>query len=76
MSKDTVGKDTEKSAQKPLPKGDYTSPKAYRPIALWNTLGKVFGLIMANKITYLAEESNCYQTPRWEPGVDLLQKLH
>lgn len=36
-------------------KGDYTTPKAYRPIALLNTLGKVFESIIGKRITYLAE---------------------
>lgn len=37
-------------------KSDYTTPKAYRPIALLNTLGKVFKSIIGRKITYLAEK--------------------
>lgn len=37
-------------------KPDYTTPKAYRPIALLNTLGEVLESIMANKIIYLAEK--------------------
>lgn len=39
-------------------KEDYTTPKAYRPIALLNTLGKAVESIMARKITYLAEKYN------------------
>ena len=37
-------------------KEDYTIPKAYRPIALLNTLGKTLESIVAKKITYLAEK--------------------
>ena len=36
-------------------KADYTTPKAYRPIALLNTMGKALESIMAEKIAYLAE---------------------
>lgn len=36
-------------------KGDYTLPKAYRPIALLNTMGKLLERVMARKITQLAE---------------------
>lgn len=34
---------------------DYTIPKAYRSIALLNTLGKALEFILAKRITYLAE---------------------
>lgn len=37
---------------------DYVNPKAYRPIALLNTLGKTLESIMAEKISYLAERFN------------------
>ncbi len=37
-------------------KGDYTQPKAYRPIALLNTLGKALESIMAARISFAAEE--------------------
>lgn len=33
-------------------KDDYTQPKAYRPIALLNTLGKVMEAIIANQLSY------------------------
>ncbi len=36
-------------------KPDYTTAKAYRPIALLNTLGKALEFIFAKRITYLAE---------------------
>ena len=36
-------------------KPDYTKPNAYRPIALENTLGKVFESIMTNIMSYLTE---------------------
>ena len=37
-------------------KPDYTEAKAYRPIALENTLGKVMESIVADVISYLTEE--------------------
>ena len=37
-------------------KADYTSPKAYRPIALLNSIKKIFELVMARKISWLAED--------------------
>ena len=36
-------------------KDDYTEPKAYRPIALLNTLGKALESIIASRLTYLAD---------------------
>lgn len=36
-------------------KKDYTRPEAYQPIALLNTLGKVYKLIMARRLTQWAE---------------------
>jgi hypothetical protein len=39
-------------------KEDYTIPKAYRPIALLNTMGKILELVMARKLSQLAEENN------------------
>jgi len=39
-------------------KPDYTKPKAYRPIALENTLGKIMESVMTNIISYLTEEYN------------------
>ena len=39
-------------------KSNYTSPKAQRPIALLNTLGKLIELATAIKIRKLAEENN------------------
>jgi retrotransposon-encoded endonuclease/reverse transcriptase-like protein len=39
-------------------KGDYTAPKAYRPIALLNTMGKLLELVIARRITGLAEANN------------------
>src|SRR5436190_7584096 len=36
-------------------KSDYTNAKAYRPIALENTLGKVMESVMADIISYLTE---------------------
>src|SRR2546423_10040797 len=43
--------------QKPC-KPDYTSAKAYRPIALENTLGKVLESVIAKLISYLTETYN------------------
>ena len=36
-------------------KDDYTQPKAYRLIALLNTLGKALEAVIANRLAYLAE---------------------
>ena len=36
-------------------KEDYTTPKAYRPIALLNTMGKILESIMAQRLTNMAE---------------------
>jgi hypothetical protein len=36
-------------------KDDYTQPKAYRPIALLNTLGKALEAIIANRLAYIAD---------------------
>lgn len=37
-------------------KDDYTTPKAYRPIALLNTIGKLMDVIIARRISYVTEE--------------------
>lgn len=39
-------------------KDNYTQPKAYRPIALLNTVGKALEAVIANRLAYLA---NIYQ---------------
>jgi exonuclease III len=36
-------------------KDDYTTPKAYRPIALLNTMGKLLELVMGRRLSELAE---------------------
>jgi len=36
-------------------KPDYTKVKAYRPIALENTLGKIMESIMAENLSYITE---------------------
>jgi hypothetical protein len=36
-------------------KADYTIPKAYRPISLLSTLGKILELVVARQISYSAE---------------------
>lgn len=37
-------------------KDNYTTPKAYRPIALLNTIGKVMDAVIARRLSYLVEE--------------------
>ena len=37
-------------------KSDYSGPKAYRPIALMNTMGKILDSVLAKRISYLAEK--------------------
>ena len=44
--------------KKPLGRADYSIPKGYRPIALFNTLGKALESIMVEKLTYLADTFN------------------
>jgi hypothetical protein len=39
-------------------KPDYTNPKAYRPVALLNFLGKILEKLMATRLAYLAEAYN------------------
>ena len=39
-------------------KDDYTVPKAYRPIALLNTLSKVMEAVIAKRLSYLVETHN------------------
>lgn len=41
-----------------LDKDDYTIPKAYRPIALLNTIGKIMDAIIARRLSYLVEVHN------------------
>jgi retron-type reverse transcriptase len=36
-------------------KANYTTPKAYRPIALLNTIGKIMDSIVARRLSYMAE---------------------
>jgi hypothetical protein len=37
---------------------DYSIPKAYRPVALLNCLGKILEKLMANRLAYIAEKYN------------------
>lgn len=37
-------------------KDDYTTPEAWRSIALWNTIGKVLESMMTTKMNYLTEQ--------------------
>lgn len=48
-------KDTITVALRKPGKDDYTQPKAYRPIALLNTLGKALEAIIANRLAYIAD---------------------
>jgi len=43
-------------ALRKLGKDDYTKPKAYWPIALINTLGKILDTVLARRIQYYAEK--------------------
>lgn len=48
-------KDAHTITLKTRQKDDYTTPKAWSPIALLNTTGKVFESVMAAKMSYLTE---------------------
>jgi hypothetical protein len=37
-------------------KANYTTPKAYRPIALLNTIGKIMDAMVAKRLSYLTEK--------------------
>lgn len=39
-------------------KDDYTTPKAYRPIALLKTMGKIMDAVIARRLSYLVEAHN------------------
>lgn len=39
-------------------KPDYSTPGAYRPISLLNTLGKILEAVIARRLSYLAEKHN------------------
>lgn len=41
--------------RKPASEQDYTKAKSYRPIALLNTMGKIFETIMAHRLSYMTE---------------------
>ena len=41
-------------------KPSYEEPKAYRPIALLNTLGKLFSSIVADELSYFCESRNLF----------------
>ena len=51
-------------------KPDYTLPKAYRPIALENTIGKIFESVMTEVISYLTEVHSLLPTEHFggRPG--------
>ena len=44
-------------ALRKLGKSDYTKPKAYRPMALMNTLGKIMDTVLARRIQHITETS-------------------
>lgn len=41
--------------RKPAGERDYTQAKSYRPIAILNTIGKIFETIMAQRLSYMTE---------------------
>ncbi|KAI0998299.1 hypothetical protein K3495_g9897 [Podosphaera aphanis] len=47
-------------------KSSYDTPKAYRPIALLNTIGMVLEKLVANRISKAAEDHNILPENRWE----------
>jgi hypothetical protein len=47
-------------------KPDYSNPKAYRPIALLNCLGKVLEKLMASRLSGMAEPTTSYTWTRSE----------
>ncbi|MBW0530889.1 hypothetical protein O181_070604 [Austropuccinia psidii MF-1] len=51
-------KETRTAIIKEAAKDNYTDPSAYRPIALLNTLGKLFEKIINNRLTYWAHNNN------------------
>jgi hypothetical protein len=66
-------------------KPDYTDPKAYRPIALLNTLGKALETVVAKRVRFLAETHallpHTQMGARKQRSVDtalhlLLEKVH
>lgn len=54
-----------KKPQKPR----YDTPKAYRPIALLNTMGKVLEKLVANRISKAAEDHNFLPAEKWGPDL-------
>lgn len=58
-------------------KPDYTIPKAYRPISLLNTLGKLLEAVMAKRLSYYAEKHNLLPATQFgaRPGRSTEQAL-
>jgi Reverse transcriptase (RNA-dependent DNA polymerase) len=59
-------------------KPHYNIPKAYRPIALLNTMWKVLTAIVANHVTFLAEKHQLLPTNHFSsrPGRTTTNMLH
>lgn len=57
-------------------RSDYTVAKAYRPIALFNNLGKSLEFILARRITYLAETYGFGPTITLVPGAQDLLNIY
>ena len=43
-------------------KGDYTTPKAWRPISLLSTLGKILEAVLADRLSYIVEKYSLLPT--------------
>ena len=46
---------------------DYADPKAYRPIALLNTIGKALEAVITTRISYMVEVYSLLPDPHWWP---------
>ena len=59
-------------------KPDYAIPKAYRPIALLNTTGKLLTAVIADQLTYLLESNNLLPPTHFggRPGCSTTDSLH
>lgn len=59
-------------------KPDYTIPKAYRPIALLNTTGKLLTAIIADQLSHLLETNNLLPATHFGgcPGRSMTDSLH
>lgn len=61
-----------------LGKPNYTIPKAYRPIALLNTLGKLLMAVVAERLTYILEHHQLLPNTHFggRPGRSTTDSLH